>query len=260
MIGEETGQKRVLVNLRMAFRMSVHPISILLNFTHAKGISVAEQRGYVELRMIHSKALAVLTLLVIVLSTRLLAEQIPTSTDDAIRELVGRGAIIKRFEARDAETVGLLVRLKAIHLDAMGRVDPAVIDQLVKIPDLALELRSLPLSDEGLKLLFNRINPIGLDLSGSDVTNRGFAAVTRAERLRWLDVSFTKIDDDGLKPLSKLKDLRHVSIIKCPVSDEGLRHLESLGSLREVYLSDTRVSDHSITRLRHRLPKCNIER
>lgn len=207
-----------------------------------------------------ARIVSVFALLVFVLSISLIAEEAASTTDVAIRELVGRGAIIKRFEAREAETVGLLVRLKALHLDAMGRVDPMVIDQLVKIPDLALELRSLPLSDDGLRLLLNRINPIGLDLSGSNVTNRGFAAVTQADKLRWLDISFTKIGDDGLKSLTKLRELRHVSIIKCPTSDEGLSHLESLCSLREIYLSETRVSDHGVTRLQQRLPKCQIER
>ncbi len=198
-------------------------------------------------------------LLIVGLTFCLKAEQTNPHIDDAIHELVGRGAIIKRFEVREAETVGLLVRLKAGHLDATGRVDPNVIDQLAKIPDLALELRSLPLSDEGLKVLLKQTDPIGLDLSGSQVTNRGFAAIAQASQLRWLDLSFTKIGDDGLKSLTKLRELRHVSVIKCAVTDDGLAHLASLRVLREIYLSDTRVSDSGIERLRSRLPKCRIE-
>lgn len=203
---------------------------------------------------------AVFTLLVFVLTTNLIAEQTQSQTDVAIGELVGRGAIIKRFEVREAETIGLLVRLKAVHLDVTGRVDTHVIDQLAKIPDLALELRSLPLSDDGLKELLKRIEPIGLDLSGSNVTNRGFAVVAQAKKLRWLDISFTKIGDDGLKSLAKLGELRHVSFMKCAISDEGLAHLESLRSVREIYLSETHVTDRGITRLQQRLPKCRIER
>ncbi len=197
-------------------------------------------------------------LLIVGLASCLNADQ--PQADDAIRELVGRGAIIKRFEVREAETVGLLVRLKAGHLDTDGRVDPKIVEQLSRLSDLALELRSLPLSDEGLKNLLARTQPIGLDLSGSKVTDRGFSVVTQATKLRWLDVSFTMISDDGLKSLSKLRELRHVSAMKCDVTDNGIGHLASLRSLREVYLSDTRVTDRGIERLRQRLPKCRIER
>ena len=197
-------------------------------------------------------------LLIVGLASCLNADQ--PQTDDAIRELVGRGAVIKRFEVREAETVGLLVRLKAGHLDADGRVDPTIVEQLSRLPGLALELRSLPLSDDGLKNLLARMQPIGLDLSGSKVTNRGFSVIAQAAKLRWLDVSFTKISDDGLKSLTKLRELRHVSAMKCDVTDNGIGHLASLRSLREVYLSDTRVTDRGIEQLRQRLPKCRIER
>ncbi len=208
-----------------------------------------------------TKMLAVIfALLVFVLASSLHANQTPSSTDLAIRELIGRGAIIKRFEVREAETVGLLVRLKAGHLDAEGRIDLNVVEELAKIPDLALELRSLPLSDSGLKVLLKQIEPIGLDLSGSHVTNRGFESIAQASQLRWLDISFTKIGDDGLKSLTTLRELRHVSVMKCAISDEGLAHLEPLRLLREIYLSETRVSDRGITRLQQRLPKCRIER
>src|SRR5881628_1104907 len=87
-------------------------------------------------------------------------------TDEAIRELVHRGAVIKRFEVREAETAGLLVRLKAEHLNADGRVDSRMIDQLARLSELALELRGLPLSDDSLKALLERTKPIGLDVSG----------------------------------------------------------------------------------------------
>ena len=186
-----------------------------------------------------TKSFCIAVLLIVGLTSWLNADQ--QQTADAIRELVGRGAIIKRFEVREAETSGLLVRLKAEHLDVLGRVDPTIIEQLSRLPDLALEIRSLPLSDDGLKKLLERTQLIGLDLSGSKVTDRGFstvvqAAAAQATKLRWLDVSFTKIGDDGLKSLTQWRELRHVSVLKCDVTDNGTE------------------------RLRQRLPKCRIER
>ena len=229
-----------------------------MNLEPSGALALADASGYGCLPNRPTKRVLLAVLLLPGLTLCLRADQ--TSTDEAIRELVGRGAIIKRFEVREAETSGQLVRLKAGHLDAGGRVDPAIVEQIAKISDLALELRSLPLSDDGFKALLERTQPIGLDISGSNVTSRGFAAVAQVSKLRWLDVSFTKIGDEGLKSLTKLRELRHVSVMKCAVTDEGLTHIESSRSLRELYLSETRVTDAGVERLRQRLPKCRIER
>ncbi len=191
-----------------------------------------------------------------------LASTIPlkaTDEDEAIRELVQRGAVVKRFEVREAETAGLLVRLKREHLTADGHVDSTMINWLARLPALALELRGLPLSDEGLKQLLEQIKPIGLDVSGTLITNRGFAVLRNATQLRLLDCSFTRVDDEGLKSLGDLRHLRHLSLLKCAVTDAGLARLESMSSLRELYLADTRVTSAAIERLRRRLPQCRVE-
>lgn len=179
--------------------------------------------------------------------------------NEAIRELIQRGAVIKRFEVREAETAGLLVRLKREHLTADGQVDSTIINWLARLPALALELRSLPLSDEGLKQLLEQIKPIGLDISGTLVTNRGFASVRNATQLRLLDCGFTRLNDDGLNSLSDLRHLRYLSLLKCAVTDAGLARLESISSLRELYLADTRITAAAVERLRQRLPKCRVE-
>jgi hypothetical protein len=176
-----------------------------------------------------------------------------------IRELVQRGAVIKRFEVREAETAGLLVRLKREHLTADGHVSPTIVGWLARLQTPALELRGLPLSDEGLMNLLKRIEPIGLDLSGTLVTNRGIAVLRNATQLRLLDCSFTRVDDDGLKWLSQLRQLRHVSLLACKITDAGLTQFESMSSLRELYLADTRVTASAVEQLQQRLPKCHVE-
>lgn len=179
----------------------------------------------------------------------------------AIRELVRRGAVIKRFEVRETETAGLLVRLKANHLDAHGVIDAEIVSTLSPLDDLSVELRGVPLSDEGLKRLIMNASPIGLDLSGSGISNRGLEEFRTAEaRLHLLDLSFTRIGDEGLARLTSLTELRHLSLIESRVTDAGLNSLAKLGALRELYLAGTSVTVDGVRRLQDQLPKCRIAR
>ncbi len=179
----------------------------------------------------------------------------------AIRELVRRGAVVKRFTVLESETVGLLVRLKAEHLDREGKIDSGILMALRSLRELSLELRSLPLSDDGLKSLLAKVSLVGLDVSGSEVSDRGLQvfAATKS-RLRLLDLSFTRVGDEGLKSLASLPELRHLSLIGCRVTDSGTDSLARLERLREIYLAKTQVSPQAAEKLRRRFPMCRVER
>lgn len=182
-------------------------------------------------------------------------------TEAAIRELVRRGAVVKRFAVLESETEGLLVRLKAEHLDRDGKIDSDVVTALRSLRELSLELRSLPLSDDGLKSLLANVPLVGLDVSGSEISGHGlqeFAAVK--SRLRLLDLSFTRVSDEGLKSLVALPELRHISLIGCRVTDRGTDSLMRLERLREIYLAKTQVSPQATEKLRRKFPMCRIER
>ncbi len=179
----------------------------------------------------------------------------------AIRELVRRGAVVKRFAVVESDTKGLLVRLKAEHLSRAGAIAPDILAALVPLRELALELRHLPLCDEGLKLLLTKVTLIGLDVSGSEITDRGlhWLASTRSQ-LRLLDLSFTRVSDAGLKEVVSQSELRHISLIGCRVSNSGLASLSCLRKLREVYLTKTDVTPQGAEQLKRTLPTCRIER
>lgn len=182
-------------------------------------------------------------------------------TDAAIRELVRRGAVVKRFTVLESETEGLLVRLKAEHLDREGKIDSDVITALRSLRELSLELRSLPLSDDGLKSLLANVPLVGLDVSGSEVSDRGLQQFTALKsRLRLLDLSFTPVGDEGLKSLVLLPELRHLSLIGCRVTDSGTDSLTRLERLREIYLAKTQVSPQAAVKLRRKFPMCRVER
>lgn len=182
-------------------------------------------------------------------------------SDAAIRELVRRGAVVKRFTVLESETNGLLVRLKSEHLDRKGKIDSEMLATLVPLKELTIELRGLPLSDEGLKSLMAKVMLVGLDVSGSELSDCGLQElVTAKPQLRLLDLSFTRISDEGLKAVASQSELRHISLINCRVTDCGIASLTRLTRLREIYLIKTSVSSQAVEQLRQRLPTCRIER
>lgn len=182
-------------------------------------------------------------------------------TDAAIRELVRRGAVVKRFAVLESETSGLLVRLKSEHLDRDGKIDSDVLATLVSLRELTLELRGLPLSDKGLKSLLAKVKLVGLDVSGSEISDRGLHELTSTQsRLRLLDLSFTRVSDEGLKALASQSELRHISLINCRVTDSSIASLTRLIQMREIYLTKTSVSSQAAEQLRRKLPTCRIER
>lgn len=181
--------------------------------------------------------------------------------DASIRELVRRGAVVKKFTVAESETQDLLVRLKPPHVDRIGRIDPDILAALRPLPELTLELRGLPLSDEGLKSLLAQVTLAGLDLSGSEISNRGLREfVSVPPRLRLLDLSFTRITDEGLKSIASQSELRHLALIECRVTDNSIDSLVQLRKLREVYLAKTGVTPQSSERLKRVIPACRVER
>ena len=179
----------------------------------------------------------------------------------AIRELVRRGAVVKKFAVIESETQGLLVRLKAEHIDRNGKIDADILATLQPLKELSLELRGLPLSDAGLKSLLAKATLVGLDVSGSEISDRGLQVLASARvSLRLLDLSFTRIGDEGLTSVASQSELRHLSLIDCRVTDCGIESLSRLARLREIYLAKTAVSASAAEQLRRRLPACRIDR
>lgn len=182
-------------------------------------------------------------------------------TDAAIRELVRRGAVVKRFTVLESETKGLLVRLKSVHLDRNGKIDSDILTTLASLQELTLELRSLPLNDEGLKSLLAKVKLVGLDISGSEISDHGLRELESSRpQLRLLDLSFTRATDEGLKSVAAQSELRHLSLIKCRVTDSGTASISRLRKLRELYLAKTAISPQAAEELKRTLPACRIER
>lgn len=198
--------------------------------------------------------------LVLGMAAQICNAQDDSCTEAAIEELVRAGAVVKRFEVRETETAGLLVRLKAHHLDDLGRIDPQILRTLRRLPQLTVELRGIPLSDDGLSQLVALTSLLGLDVSGSQVTDAGLRDLAiRQCRLRLLDLSFTRVGDAGLPSLCCLPDLRHLSLIETRITDRGVHTLRQCVALRELYIARTAITAKTVAELRGHLPRCRIE-
>jgi hypothetical protein len=70
-----------------------------------------------------------------------------------------------------------------------------------------------------------------------------------AEQILWLDMSQSNISDKGLQPIARFKNLTRLSLDNTAVTDAGLKHLASLTNLRYLNLYGTKVTDTGLKSL-----------
>src|ERR1035437_906240 len=73
-----------------------------------------------------------------------------------------------------------------------------------------------------------------------------------------LDLSGTKVTDVGLEHLKGLDQLQTLNLSKTKVTDAGLEQLKGLNQLRTLNLINTKVTDEGVKYLQEGLPKCSI--
>lgn len=127
---------------------------------------------------------------------------------------------------------------------------------------LARDLRA-----EGVKVKY-------LNLSGQkEITDGNLASLEQFPQLKWLDLSSTEITNRGLSSLKSLKKLKHLYLKKCPwitdaslrsirelhdlvdlqlaenvkISNEGLKHLQDMTGLTRLSLESTGIKDAALS-------------
>ncbi|WP_206028637.1 leucine-rich repeat domain-containing protein [Thalassoroseus pseudoceratinae] len=103
----------------------------------------------------------------------------------------------------------------------------------------AVDFRSLPVTDEHLKLLDPFFLLADLNLSESKVSDTGLKYLEQFDYLRRLALYGTLVSDQGLPSLEKLPRLEHLCLDETTVSDNGLPHLSSLDRLAVLHLATT---------------------
>ena len=97
-----------------------------------------------------------------------------------------------------------------------------------------------------------------LNLSGTQVTDKGLKELGALKNLAGLDLSGTKVTDEGLKELAPLQNLTRINLSGTKVTDAGLKALAALKNLTTLDLDGTRVTDAGVKELQKALPKCQI--
>ena len=73
-----------------------------------------------------------------------------------------------------------------------------------------------------------------------------------------VDLSGTLITDVGLEILKGLEQLKELDLGGTKVTDRGLENLKGLNQLQRLWLNDTKVTDEGVKKLKQTLPRCEI--
>jgi hypothetical protein len=106
-----------------------------------------------------------------------------------------------------------------------------------------LDLSRTQITNKGLVHLETMTELEGLDLSGTQVTDHGFAYLKEMTKLDTLILEDTQISDQGLVHLKRMTRLDQLWLGGTQISDAGLRHLSGLGKLESLSLYRTQISD-----------------
>ncbi len=72
-----------------------------------------------------------------------------------------------------------------------------------------------------------------------------------------VNLSNTQITNRGLMHLAGLTSLRVLGLGATQITGTGLVHLAGLTSLEELWLSDTQITDAGVAKLKEALPNCD---
>ncbi|MBG29535.1 MAG: hypothetical protein CMI31_05985 [Opitutae bacterium] len=103
-----------------------------------------------------------------------------------------------------------------------------------------------------------RFNLTQLDLSKTQVTNKGMLNVGKCRNLTHLNLRDTQIGDEGLAGLRNLENLWYLNLLNTKVTNRGLSTLAEIKSLQEVYLWQSDVTASGVQELRAALPNTKI--
>jgi Leucine-rich repeat (LRR) protein len=99
-----------------------------------------------------------------------------------------------------------------------------------------------------------------LNLSGSEITDKGLEQLKDLPQLQNLCLVGTTVTDPGLEHLRGLTQLQVLALDGTKVTDNVLEHLKELTQLKELGLYDTKVTDEGVKKLQQALPNCKIIR
>lgn len=172
------------------------------------------------------------------------AMQLPLLTDDALWGL------------------SELTHLREARFESDRNFSDAGLAHLRNLKELqTLTFYGAPITDRGILYLRESANLQDLQLGESRVTDEGAREIVAQFRnLKMLDLQGTEITDKGVAALAALPHLEWLCLTNTSVTDSGILALRSVSTLRDLYLTSSTVHSESITSLQHALPGLRIHR
>jgi serine/threonine protein kinase/Leucine-rich repeat (LRR) protein len=121
----------------------------------------------------------------------------------------------------------------------------AAIAKLQNVRNLCLHCVK-EVSDDGLAVLKRMPNLSGLNLNGTDITNRAFATLNELTKLKSLGLNNTRVSE---VKLAKLESLEYLGLADTAVNDQSMDAVSAIVTLQALDLSHTGVTDAGLKHL-----------
>lgn len=128
---------------------------------------------------------------------------------------------------------------------------------LSALPKVGLDAGESNLTDEELAV-FRGARLWLADVSQTQITDAGIAALADCEELIYLELYDSRIGDGALAAISRLPRLRYLFLTGTRISDKGLKSLYGMSTLRIVHLGGCPVTPDGVAALREALPGAKI--
>lgn len=136
------------------------------------------------------------------------------------------------------ESFTKLDKLRIFNLNGCSEITNKGLEFLAKLPNLQeLYLRSCKdITDQGLESLAN-LNLLKLDLSSTQITDKGVLKLGNLTNLLWIDLRYCNITDQALQTIANFSELEHLDLNECDqITDQGIRSLINLTKLKMLNL------------------------
>ena len=170
-----------------------------------------------------------------------------------------------KMSGRALPLLKLLPALRRLDLGGRQRTDSGMwsvalsdfnLDALAELTDLeSLDLRDLPIGDNGVARLTSLVRLRELNLSGTEVGAEGLAALAKLPRLETLRLWRAEaVDDRAAEALAAFDGLEALDLTETSITGAGLRRLVGLGSLKRLYIGGSDVEAAAAARFRESRP------
>lgn len=127
------------------------------------------------------------------------------------------------------------------------RLVPIDLGEREKIVDGELHLTLTGWDKQDYSVIEQKANVVVLQMANEDVTDETLKYVSAADQLRELDISFSQVGDRGIAVVDELPNLQRLHAQSTKITDDGFKkHLANHPKLTELNLTGTKISPEII--------------